>query len=116
MVMFCVRCGRVLECVKNGVEVKVNHGAYAHADLYRCPSCGFEIVTGLGSYYPEPETNNPIDLMNGERRPMTMERLISELQEILQMYEEERDNIDVAEYMAEELERLIEDLKKWRGE
>lgn len=83
----CVRCGREMQCIKNGVivyhpyerpepgpiaeDVRIigRHVSFfrcinidrlididitkidfiVHGDKYRCPDCGYEVVTGFGS-------------------------------------------------------------------
>ena len=61
-VMICVKCGSILKCRKNGVAVRYGYYAgYFMGDLYYCPNCGYEIITGLGTEIFDPEFNPEYD-------------------------------------------------------
>ena len=49
----CVPCGVFMKCEQNGVtveELMEDGSPYKlwDADKYRCPSCGYEVVSGFG--------------------------------------------------------------------
>lgn len=44
---FCVKCKCEFHPEKNGVILEI-YGALWHADLWKCPSCGMEIIAGYG--------------------------------------------------------------------
>ena len=49
----CMSCGVVMKCKKNGFLVKDPQAGnfpstYWRGDLYKCPTCGVEIVSGTG--------------------------------------------------------------------
>lgn len=46
--LICVKCLTNLRCEKNGVLVARDPHHVQRADLYKCPECGFEIITGAG--------------------------------------------------------------------
>jgi hypothetical protein len=51
--VLCVRCGRFCDVKKNSVTVEellADGAPYKlwDADLYQCPECGTEIITGFG--------------------------------------------------------------------
>jgi len=45
--MLCA-CGHWLRCKKNEVGFGDCHGHVTAADLYECPNCRFQILTGFG--------------------------------------------------------------------
>ena len=48
MRMLCPDCGVLLKCKKNGVTVRYGYySGHFHADLYECPECGKQIITGF---------------------------------------------------------------------
>lgn len=52
--VFCAKCKRFMEAEKNGVTVEeMMEGNRPYklwkADLYQCPKCGNEIITGFAS-------------------------------------------------------------------
>jgi hypothetical protein len=52
MVIICPKCQLELRCTKNsvGVEQMSIDGPYQyfHADLWACPECGLEVISGFG--------------------------------------------------------------------
>lgn len=44
---YCVRCQCEMHPDKNGVVLEI-YGALWHADLWKCPVCGTEIIAGYG--------------------------------------------------------------------
>ncbi len=50
----CVNCSRAFgvvvrfEAVRNGIIIPYGDTSARHGDLYRCPECKTEIVTGFG--------------------------------------------------------------------
>jgi hypothetical protein len=65
----CPTCKLDLRVKKNsvGVESMADFGSYQyfHADLWKCPVCGLEVVTGFGStpiaeYYMQPKYEQAI--------------------------------------------------------
>jgi len=49
--MICGACGVYLECEENGVlYADEEHGNFAKCDLYQCPKCGNQVVSGFGSW------------------------------------------------------------------
>lgn len=44
---FCVTCKTEFHPEKNGVILEI-YGALWHADLWKCPICGTEIIAGYG--------------------------------------------------------------------
>jgi len=67
-VPICAKCRVTFRCEKNGIIIHEPDSAMCDgwrwkADLYRCPGCGLEIVTGYGQEplppdWPEPTTLN----------------------------------------------------------
>ena len=50
--LVCPDCGEIMQAKKNGVVVKMKYYAgYFRADLYECPKCGKQVLTGFGSEY-----------------------------------------------------------------
>lgn len=49
--LICVRCFADLRCEKNGVLVARDEYYVQTADLYKCPECGFELLTGASQVY-----------------------------------------------------------------
>lgn len=47
----CVRCQQNLRCQRNDVKVRLSENRIVAGDLYECPSCGFQIVTGLAEQF-----------------------------------------------------------------
>jgi len=47
----CVNDFEEMKVVKNGVTVNDGPMAKRAGDKYRCPVCGFEIITGFGDKY-----------------------------------------------------------------
>jgi hypothetical protein len=49
----CAKCQRFMRCERNGVLVVVMSGDDPYkvfsADLWKCPSCGAEVIGGFGS-------------------------------------------------------------------
>jgi hypothetical protein len=45
----CVECQTEYRCKKNGVAVYIGSEMFYDADLYECPNCNRNIVTGFGS-------------------------------------------------------------------
>ena len=52
MRMICAKCGKELKCKKNEVIVEElvlsDSSRIWEADLWKCPKCGIEIITGFG--------------------------------------------------------------------
>ena len=56
MLIFCVKCGKIMKVKKMGVTLRYGYYAgYFRGDLYKCPNCGHEVITGLGSEIFDPE-------------------------------------------------------------
>jgi hypothetical protein len=53
MTPVCVNCEVMLVCAGNGIAVgsEANPIWVKNGDLYRCPRCGIEVITGLGEGY-----------------------------------------------------------------
>jgi len=49
--LICVKCFADLRCETNGVLVARDGYYVQSADLYKCPHCGFEILTGAGQVH-----------------------------------------------------------------
>ena len=50
----CVACQTSMRAEKNGVTVHYAYDTYQMGDLYKCPVCGNEIITGFGQKYERP--------------------------------------------------------------
>jgi len=53
----CGKCRCVMRCHRNGCAVRVGDKVY-EGDVWRCPECGADIVTGFGkgqAIKPTPE-------------------------------------------------------------
>ena len=61
MRIMCVDCGEMMMVKRTGVKVRYGYyRGYFHADLYVCPKCGKEVITGFGSkevYDPKVEVD-----------------------------------------------------------
>lgn len=58
----CNRCKRLMPCVRNEVPVKDEAtekfpSTVRYGDLYECPGCGHQIVTGFGQPLESPSEN-----------------------------------------------------------
>ncbi len=51
----CAPCETSMVSWKNGVIVHYAFTSYQMGDLYRCPVCGSEIITGFGRKHERPE-------------------------------------------------------------
>lgn len=50
--MVCPDCGEILRVVKNGIIVKMRwYNGYFSADLYECPVCGKQVISGFGDEF-----------------------------------------------------------------
>jgi len=47
----CVKCETSMIAYRNGITVKYSHDSYQSGDVYKCPICDVEIVTGFGQKY-----------------------------------------------------------------
>lgn len=47
--LICVKCLTDMRCEKNGVLVARDPHHVQNADLYKCPECAFELLTGAGN-------------------------------------------------------------------
>jgi len=47
----CARCVQNLTCKRNEVLVRLSENRIVEADLWQCPSCGCQIVTGFAQEY-----------------------------------------------------------------
>jgi DNA-directed RNA polymerase subunit RPC12/RpoP len=56
--IFCAKCKKQLVCVKNGVTLTWCHVNRRQGDLYRCPKCEHQIITGLSEPY---HATGPVD-------------------------------------------------------
>ena len=66
-IIICAKCGSILKCKKNGVTVRYGYYAgYFRGDLYYCPNCGYEIITGLSKEIFDPEFNPEYDFSEGK--------------------------------------------------
>lgn len=55
----CVKCQLSMRVMLNGVKVRYSHDTAQNGDLYKCPKCKNEIITGFGQpYYNEDRTYN----------------------------------------------------------
>lgn len=43
-------CGDRMQCLKNGVLVRVKGGSIAKADMWGCEPCGVKFFTGFGDW------------------------------------------------------------------
>ncbi len=60
----CVECNERFYCEKNQVYVKYGDGGVQAGDLYECPNCHRQIITGLSeprSFYEHPGQKTYID-------------------------------------------------------
>lgn len=44
----CGKCQVSMNRKRNGVKVKYSTTEAQHGDLFECPNCGYEIITGFG--------------------------------------------------------------------
>jgi len=49
--LICVKCFADLRCETNGVSVARDPHYVQSADLYKCPECGYEVLTGAGQVH-----------------------------------------------------------------
>lgn len=58
--LYCVECGDQLEVEQTGVNVRVGDWiGYFRADLYMCPGCGYQLLTGFGKEIVVAEEDMP---------------------------------------------------------
>ena len=57
----CIKCNREFRVKRNGVLVHVGNQNYFSADLWECPQCDTEIISGYGNDFFNVE--NPKDLV-----------------------------------------------------
>ena len=53
----CVNCKRELRCHKNSVGADYGHGHVYAGDLFKCPSCGFELLATNHNANYDPDLN-----------------------------------------------------------
>lgn len=78
----CVKCQVYLKCEKNEVRVlqtwseEKKPDVVYYADLFKCPKCGYEIITGFGwepiLYWFDPDFNKKL---TGEDGPVFLVHL-----------------------------------------
>jgi len=55
VLIICVNCGDQMKVKKMGVTVRFEYYAgYFRGDLYYCPKCGYEVISGLGAEIFDP--------------------------------------------------------------
>ena len=53
--LMCVKCAVNFTCDKNGVTVVMPQDSVIEADLYECPKCGVQILSGFAQMYLSPK-------------------------------------------------------------
>jgi DNA-directed RNA polymerase subunit RPC12/RpoP len=53
----CTDCKKEMVCIKNGMIARWGQNHCYAGDLYQCPECNMEILTGLGKPF---YSDNPI--------------------------------------------------------
>ena len=53
--LICTECRIILKCIKNSIGVDFGNGHLYAGDLFRCPECGYSVVSTNknASYDPE---------------------------------------------------------------
>ena len=68
--ILCNKCHVMLSCKKNDVCVRMGGAELKWGDVYKCPICGFEIITGFGAslfpWNPEYAAHIPSIEVEGE--------------------------------------------------
>ncbi len=53
------KCGKFMKCEKTGVTVRLNpYIGYFKADLFKCPTCNNEVMTGFSKEIIDDRYNN----------------------------------------------------------
>jgi len=49
----CGRCNVRMQRERNGLKIKLANDYCQHGDLFKCPICGIEVVSYLGTAHPD---------------------------------------------------------------
>lgn len=54
----CIPCKKMYKCTKTGATISFGNNACRTGDVYTCPGCDHQIITGTGATYHDPITSN----------------------------------------------------------
>ncbi len=74
--ILCAKCGKMMKVIKNGVTVRYGlYQGYFRADLYECPQCGIQVISGLSDEIFDPDKE--VDYDFSEMDEKTAKRLLA---------------------------------------